>query len=82
MGKNLSDCEAHAIFSALSNGVRTYEQVVELLAHLPPHGGGIMPIANGLFHQQLDVRENTVELLLNLQQYPVGSFHKWGILRC
>ncbi|KAE8540973.1 hypothetical protein D1P53_002326 [Cryptococcus gattii VGV] len=72
MGKNLSDGEAHAIFSALSNGVRTYEQVVELLAHLPPHGGGIMPIANGLFHQRFDVRENTVELLHNLQQYPVG----------
>lgn len=76
MGKNMSDGEADAIFSALSNGVRTYEQVVELLIHLPPHGGGIMPIANGLFHQWLGVRENTVELLLNLQQYPVSSYYK------
>lgn len=82
MAKNLSDGEAHAIFSALSNGVRTYEQVVELLAHLPPHGGGIMPIVNGLLHQRFDVRENTVELLLNLQQYPVSPYHKWDVLRC
>ncbi|WVQ71892.1 hypothetical protein IAR50_001434 [Cryptococcus sp. DSM 104548] len=72
MAKNMSDSEADAIFSSLANGVRTYEQVVELLTHLPPHGGGIMPIANGLFHQWLGVRENTVDLLLTLQQYPIG----------
>ncbi|ODN98332.1 hypothetical protein L198_03576 [Cryptococcus wingfieldii CBS 7118] len=72
MTKNMSDSEADAIFSSLANGVRTYEQVVELLTHLPPHGGGIMPIANGLFHQWLGVRENTVDLLLTLQQYPIG----------
>ncbi|WVO14083.1 hypothetical protein L204_101711 [Cryptococcus depauperatus] len=72
LGKNMSDSEADAIFSSLSNGVKTYEQVTELLTHLPAQGGGIMPIANGLFHQWLGVRENTVELLLTLQQYPVG----------
>ncbi|WVQ78521.1 hypothetical protein IAT38_000607 [Cryptococcus sp. DSM 104549] len=72
MGKNLSDGEADAIFSSLANGVRSYDQVVELLTLLPPYSGGLIPIANGLFHSWLGVRENTIDLLITLQQYPVG----------
>ncbi|OCF42058.1 hypothetical protein I317_04145 [Kwoniella heveanensis CBS 569] len=72
MAKNMSDGEAEAIFSALSNGVRTYDQVVELLTHLPSHWGGLIPIANGLFHRWPGVRENALDVLVTLQQYPVG----------
>ncbi|WVF69207.1 hypothetical protein IAT40_003983 [Kwoniella sp. CBS 6097] len=70
--KNMSDGEAEAILSALSNGVRTYDQVVELLTHLPQHWGGLIPIANGLFHRWPGVRENALDVLVTLQQYPVG----------
>ncbi|WVQ96709.1 hypothetical protein IAU59_003816 [Kwoniella sp. CBS 9459] len=72
MAKNMSDSEAEAIFSALSNGVRTYDQVVELLTHLPLHWGGLIPVANGLFHRWPGVRENALNVLITLQQYPVG----------
>ncbi|WVQ65758.1 uncharacterized protein L199_003936 [Kwoniella botswanensis] len=72
LAKNMSDAEAEAIFGALNNGIRNYDQVVELLTHLPAHWGGLMPIANGLFHRWVGVRENALELLITLQQYPVG----------
>ncbi|WWC88583.1 uncharacterized protein L201_003495 [Kwoniella dendrophila CBS 6074] len=73
LAKNMSDSEAEAIFSALNNGIKNYDQVIELLTHLPTHWGGLMPIANGLFHRWLGVRENALELLITLQQYPVGK---------
>ncbi|WWC62606.1 uncharacterized protein I303_105203 [Kwoniella dejecticola CBS 10117] len=73
LAKNMSDAEAEAIFLALNNGIRNYDQVIELLTHLPAHWGGLMPIANGLFHRWVGVRENALELLITLQQYPVGK---------
>ncbi|WWC70797.1 uncharacterized protein I206_104749 [Kwoniella pini CBS 10737] len=73
LAKNMSDTEAEAIFSALNNGIRNYDQVIELLTHLPTHWGGLMPIANGLFHRWIGVRETALELLITLQQYPVGK---------
>ncbi|ORY28496.1 putative cell polarity protein [Naematelia encephala] len=70
--KNMSDLEADAIFHALAEGVRTYDRIVELLTYLPGHWGGLMPIANGLFHRWPQVRENALELLTTIQLYPVG----------
>ncbi|WRT67755.1 uncharacterized protein IL334_004727 [Kwoniella shivajii] len=70
--KNMSDAEAETIFNALNNGINDYDQVVELLTHLPAHWGGLMPIANGLFHRWTGVRENALDLLITIQQYPVG----------
>ncbi|WVR06325.1 hypothetical protein IAU60_003356 [Kwoniella sp. DSM 27419] len=74
LAKNMSDGEAEAIFTALAEGVKTYEQVVELLTHLPAHWGGLLPIANGLFHRWPGVREHTLDLLVTLQQYPIGRY--------
>jgi len=68
----MSDAEAHAIFRALADGVRTYEQVVEFLSHLNPHTGFLLPLAFGLFHQNASVREATVELFDTLRGFGVG----------
>ncbi|ORX40101.1 docking domain of Afi1 for Arf3 in vesicle trafficking-domain-containing protein [Kockovaella imperatae] len=70
--KNMTDGEAEAIFSCLAAGIRSYEQVVELLTILPSHWGGLLPIANGLFHRWPGVREAAIEVLQNLQQYNIG----------
>ncbi|TDL18713.1 spindle pole body interacting protein [Rickenella mellea] len=87
--KTMSDAEAEAILRAIAEGVQTYEQVVELLASLPPHQGGLLPLTFGLFHQQEQVRDVTVELLTVLRAFPVGvqflqtlnHFHRYAYVR-
>ncbi|EIW66750.1 hypothetical protein TREMEDRAFT_45583 [Tremella mesenterica DSM 1558] len=70
--KKMSDAEADDIFLTFAQTVRTYDQVVELLTYLPLHLGGLIPIANGLFHRWAEVRDYTVELLITMQRYPIG----------
>jgi hypothetical protein len=36
------------------------------------HFGGLIPIANGLFHPLASVRNNALELLCTIQAYAVG----------
>jgi hypothetical protein len=43
-----------------------------LLSYLPPHAGGITPIANGLFHRLPSVREDTVTILSSMQRFNVS----------
>ncbi|EKM80927.1 hypothetical protein AGABI1DRAFT_71556 [Agaricus bisporus var. burnettii JB137-S8] len=71
-GKNLADTEVLAIMRTLADNVRTYEQIVELLAYALPQGQGLLQLGFGLFHQKEGVREATVDLFNNLRAYPVG----------
>ncbi|TXT13546.1 hypothetical protein VHUM_00913 [Vanrija humicola] len=72
MTRTMTTKEAELIFSTMNRSVRTYEQVVELLTFLPMHFGGLIPIANGLFHPLPSVQNNTIDLLCTIQQYTCG----------
>ncbi|EAU91626.1 MesA protein [Coprinopsis cinerea okayama7 len=69
--KNMSDTETLAIMKTLADNVKTYEQVVELLACLP-HGHGLLYIAFGLFHPHEAVRDATIDLFNQIRSYSVG----------
>ncbi|KAF7315952.1 Protein mesA [Mycena indigotica] len=71
--KYLSDAEMIAIMRALSDNVKSYEQVVELLAYLMPNGGGLAHLAFGCFHQRDAVRDATVDLFNQIRAFPVGA---------
>ncbi|KAF5381150.1 hypothetical protein D9757_009432 [Collybiopsis confluens] len=73
--KKMGDAEAYAIFRSLADGVKAYDQVVELLSYLTPHSGGLLPLAFGLFHQRESVRDATVDLFNRLRVYPVGVLY-------
>jgi len=87
--KNMSDAEADLVMRTIADSVQTYDQVVELLANLPPHSGGLLPISFGLFHQQEAVRDVTVDLLTILRSFPIGMhflqslnhFHRYAYVR-
>ncbi|KAF8143329.1 mesa protein [Mycena galopus ATCC 62051] len=68
----LSDSEVSAIMRTLAENIKTYDQVVELLAYLMPHGGGLLHLAFSLFHQKESVRDATVDLFNQLRAFPVG----------
>ncbi|KAJ6546440.1 mesa protein [Mycena vulgaris] len=70
--KSMSEAEVSAIMRTLAENVKTYDQVVELLAYLMPHGGGLLHIAFSLFHQKEAVRDATVDLFNQLRAFPVG----------
>jgi hypothetical protein len=67
----MSPAEVELMMRSFSVGVRTYEQIVELLAGLPPHHGGLLPLTFCLFHQQESVRDTTVDFLSTLREYDV-----------
>ncbi|KAF7332587.1 Protein mesA [Mycena kentingensis (nom. inval.)] len=71
--KHLSDGEMISIMRSLSDNVKSYEQVVELLAYMMPHGGGLAHLAFALFHQREAVRDATVDLFDQIRAYPVGA---------
>ncbi|KAG2136725.1 docking domain of Afi1 for Arf3 in vesicle trafficking-domain-containing protein [Suillus clintonianus] len=70
--KNLPDAEVELIVRSIADSLRTYEQVVELLAYMPPHAGGLQPLSFCLFHHQESIREATVDIFNVLRQNPVG----------
>jgi hypothetical protein len=87
MSRNLPMSEAELIFSVLAVNVTTGEQVVEvsrfrtprcrltvvqLLAHLPLHAGGLLPLSFGLFHPSSNVKEHALQLLDRIDQCPVS----------
>ncbi|KAG8728498.1 hypothetical protein FRC12_021693 [Ceratobasidium sp. 428] len=88
-GRNMSDSEAEAIMRSLWACVQTYEQVVELLALLPPHHGGLTPLCFGLFHPSENIRETTVDFMTILRTHNIGLlfltglnyFHRFGYVR-
>ncbi|KAJ7122034.1 stabilization of polarity axis-domain-containing protein [Mycena crocata] len=70
--KSMSEGEVTTITRTLAENVKTYDQVVELLAYLMPHGGGLIHLAFCLFHQKEVVRDATVDLFNQLRAFPVG----------
>lgn len=48
-------------------------KLVQLLAYLAPHGGGLLYLSFGLFHQQEVVRDLTVDIFNELRSYAVRS---------
>jgi len=87
--KYMSDAEAELIMRTLVDSVQSYEQIVELLANLPPYLGGLLPVTFALFHQREGVRELAVDLLTALRTYPIGiqflqglnHFHRYAYVR-
>ncbi|KAF8757951.1 Spindle pole body interacting protein [Rhizoctonia solani] len=69
-GRNMSDSEAELIMRSLTAYVQSYEEVVELLALVPPHHGGITPLCFGLFHPDPNIRDLAVDFMTNLRSYP------------
>ncbi|KAF8605973.1 spindle pole body interacting protein [Ceratobasidium sp. AG-I] len=88
-GRNMSDSEAELIIRSLWACVHTHEQVVELLALLPPHHGGLTPLCFGLFHPLDSVRDMTVDFMTVLRTHNIGLqflmglnyFHRFGYVR-
>ncbi|KAL4072499.1 docking domain of Afi1 for Arf3 in vesicle trafficking-domain-containing protein [Scleroderma yunnanense] len=70
--KNLPDSEVELIVRKISENVRTYEQVVELLALTPQHIGGLQPLGFCLFHHLEVVREAALDTFNELRAHPVG----------
>ncbi|BGP39727.1 hypothetical protein JCM10450v2_003696 [Rhodotorula kratochvilovae] len=65
--------EAVLILRTLSDSLRSDAAVVALLAALPAHFGGLLPLAFGLFHPAPEARHYTLELLDRLSSHPTGS---------
>lgn len=68
-GKVMQVSEAAAIFSSLLSNVDTDEKVEQLLTYLPLHLGGLVPVANGLFHPQQHVRRPAAALLTRIASH-------------
>jgi hypothetical protein len=48
-----------------------YSPLLQLLAYLMPHGGGLLHLAFSLFHQKESIRDSTVDLFNQLRAFPV-----------
>lgn len=71
-GKDVPEGEIEAIFATIAASLQTYEQVIELLALLPPHHGGLMPLALGLFHPNRRIQDATLVIFDKLAVYQVS----------
>lgn len=88
-GRNMSDGEAEMIMRSLWACVQTYDQIVELLALIPPHHGGLTPLCFGLFHSSENIRDMTVDFMTTLRSHQIGLqflaglnyFHRFGYVR-
>lgn len=77
-----SDSEITAVRQSLSTSSHLLLTLVwingrQLLAHLPSHFGGLLPLAFGLFHPSPVVRNATLELFDQIGSHPVrlSSFY-------
>ncbi|GAA5830718.1 hypothetical protein JCM11251_001053 [Rhodosporidiobolus azoricus] len=70
--RQISQAEARLIFQTLAEQIRGDEAVVALLAQLPSHFGGLLPLAFGFFHPSSEVRHHTLELFDTLSTHPTG----------
>lgn len=70
--KDMPEVEAELIYCSLGASVKTYEQVVELLAQLPAQLGGLTPIALGLFHRSDAAKNAVIDLLDRIQLTMIG----------
>jgi hypothetical protein len=87
--KKLSSGEYELILSTVARSIRTPDQIIELLALLPPQQGGLSPFSCGLLHPSAAVRTNAQDLLIRLTQHLVGKkfvqslnlFHRLALAR-
>lgn len=87
--KKVSNGEAEMIFVMLAKQLRTPDHVVELLASLPAHHGGLLPISTGLFHSSNGIRAAAMEILAVVASHPLGRklvqglnvFHRLALAR-
>ncbi|SNX84975.1 uncharacterized protein MEPE_03684 [Melanopsichium pennsylvanicum] len=70
--KKLDTGESDLIFKTIAKSVVSHDQIVEVLAILPPHAGGLLPLALGLFHPSQSARDAAVDFFLRLCRHPVG----------
>jgi len=70
--KKMPDGEAELIMRTLAQNLQTYDQVTQLLAYLPPHHHGLLPLSWGLFHQAEAVRDSTVDIFNALREHSIG----------
>ncbi|GAA5855904.1 hypothetical protein JCM9279_001167 [Rhodotorula babjevae] len=73
LSRAVSPPEAVLILRTLCDVVRTDAQIISLLAHLPAHFGGLLPLAFGLFHPSPEARHYTLELFDRLALHPTGA---------
>lgn len=71
--RKLPTPEAELIFRTLAHHSATDEGVLAMLAHLPSHFGGLLPVAFGLLHPAEGVRGAAVDLFENLERHPTGN---------
>ncbi|KAJ1600348.1 hypothetical protein NDA14_006775 [Ustilago hordei] len=64
--------ESDLIFEMIAKSVVTHDQIMEVLALLPPHTGGLLPLALGLFHPSQAARDSVVDFFLRLCRDSVG----------
>ncbi|KDE03431.1 hypothetical protein MVLG_06094 [Microbotryum lychnidis-dioicae p1A1 Lamole] len=71
--RRMQSTEVAAIMRSLAELCRTSEDaVVALLARLPAHMGGLLPLAFGLFHPSTTVRSYTISLFDQINANPTG----------
>ncbi|PWN32171.1 spindle pole body interacting protein [Meira miltonrushii] len=70
--KKMNTSEYELVFTSLARNIRTQDQIIELLAALPIHHGGLLPISNGLFHPSRLVQASAHELLIRIATNSVG----------
>ncbi|KAL8792949.1 MAG: hypothetical protein Q9195_004446 [Heterodermia aff. obscurata] len=75
----LSHDESAAIYLALAECVRSYDEVCQLLTVTPESNAGLFYLSLGLFHPQARVRRGTVELLERVMVHEAGR-HFWAQL--
>ena len=73
----ISPAESARLYIALNQYVVTYEEINQLLCHVPENQGGLHPIALGLFHPDPKARIAVVELLERVSMHPAGK-HFWA----
>ena len=75
----LSHEDSAAIYLALAAGVKTYDEICQLLCVTPESNAGLFYISLGLFHPDAKVRTATVELLERVMGHEAGR-HFWAQL--
>lgn len=70
--KKMNTSEYELVFTSLARNIRTQDQIIELLAALPIHHGGLFAISNGLFHPSRLVQASAHEILLRIATNNVG----------
>ncbi|GAA5910867.1 AFI1/MesA family protein [Sporobolomyces salmoneus] len=72
-GRQLSPNEVTLIFQTIAQSLKGEREITALLAHLPSHFGGLLPLSFGLFHPSSAVRTHTLDLFDQIGTIPIGK---------